>query len=343
MQNWQPTASLENLKLRAKILAKIRTFFSERGVLEVETPTLSHATVTDVHLQSFVTHYQSDGAGTSTPLYLQTSPEYAMKRLLAAGSGPIFQICKSFRNDGENGRFHNPEFSMLEWYRPGFTHHELMTETDELLQHILQSVPAERSTYADIFWRYADINPHTASLEELKNRALQLEGVEKDFNFTDRDSWLQLLMMHLIEPKLGCTTPPPSCPSPTRGEGTPNKILQPTIVYDFPASQAALARIRADNPPVAERFEVYIEGIELANGFHELTDAKEQEQRFKKDLQLREKLGYSLPPIDYRLLAALEHGMPPCAGIALGIDRLVMLATKASKLADILSFAFDGA
>jgi lysyl-tRNA synthetase class 2 len=327
-QSWQPTASLKNLQLRAEIFQKIRAFFAERKVLEVETPLLSHATVTDLHLQSFITHYHAESqleeseprapasahpsngerslaAQKSRSLYLQTSPEYAMKRLLASGSGAIYQICKAFRNDGEFGRFHNPEFTMLEWYRPGFDHHELMNEVDELLKAVLNTQPAERVTYSELFARYVGIDPHTASFDG------------------DRNHHLQLIMNEKIEPHLGRN--------------------QPTFVYDFPATQAALAKIRPGNPPVAERFEVYIEGIELANGFHELTDAHEQQQRFHADLLQRQKINYPPVPIDEHLLAALQHGLPHCAGIALGIDRLVMIAAKAKAVEEVISFPLERA
>lgn len=324
MHSWAPTASIENLKLRGEVLAKIRAFFAERNVLEVETPLLCHATVTDVHLQSFTTDYLSNLQAQPEKLYLQTSPEFAMKRLLAAGSGSIFQICKAFRNDGELGRLHNPEFTMLEWYRPDFTHHDLMQETDQLLQTVLKTKPSEYLSYADIFAQHADINPHTCSVQELKNRAIELNLTElQNFTSENRDDWLHLLMTHLIEPQLG--------------------IHQPSFIYDFPVSQAALSRIRHEKPPVAERFEVYIQGLELANGFHELTDANEQKQRFVKDLQKREALNYPTVPIDHLFLEALHHGLPSCSGIALGIDRLVMLATKAKKLDEVISFSLVNA
>jgi lysyl-tRNA synthetase class 2 len=321
--NWQPTASFVNLKLRAEILAKIRAFFAERNVLEVETPLLSQATVTDINLQSFATNYFPNPENNNPQtFYLQTSPEFAMKRLIAAGSGSIFQIAKAFRNHGESGRLHNPEFSLLEWYRIGFDHLQLMNEVDQLLQFILQTKAAEKLTYADIFWRYIDINPHTASASELKKCALHLGLSELNhFDFSDADSWLQLLMTHYIEPQLGRD--------------------QPTFIYDFPMTQAALAKIRNDNPPVAERFEIYVNGVELANGFHELTDGKEQLARFEKDLAQRENLNYRPVPIDHFFLDALHHGLPDCAGVALGIDRLIMLAAKTQNISDVLSFPLE--
>lgn len=318
MNNWQPTATIENLKLRARIIQKIRNFFAERGVLEVETPALSAAAVTDPHLQSISATFIEGGSQHNKTLYLQTSPEFAMKRLLAAGSGPIYQICKSFRN-GEIGRLHNPEFSMLEWYRPGFDHYELMAEMDALLQTVLNTSPAEKLSYAEIFARFLPIDPHTAAIVELQTCAQQ-HGIETSAGLlqADRDTWLQLLMSHIIEPKLG--------------------YQQPVFIYDFPASQAALARIRHDKPPVAERFEVYIKGIELANGFHELADAEEQRRRFEADLIQRRELGYPAVPMDNHLLSALAANFPDCAGVALGVDRLIMLALNVSGIGDVMSF-----
>lgn len=311
--SWQPTASFENLKIRANVINKIRRFFAEKNILEVETPLLSHATVTALHLQSFSTQYVLDDQKQKT-LYLQTSPEYAMKRLLAAGSGSIYQICKSFRNHGEAGRLHNPEFTLLEWYRPGFNHYNLMDETDELLKIVLDSKNAERFTYEALFQKYLKINPHQITIDGLKKCALKFDLNIQNLN--TKDDWLMLLMSHIIEPNLG-------------------KNNQPTFVYNFPASQAALARISGH---IAERFEVYIDGMELANGFHELNDAKEQRQRFENDLAERAAANYPAVPIDENLLKALASGFPNCAGIAVGIDRLVMAATKAKSIADVVSF-----
>lgn len=314
---------MERLRLRAWIYVKIRAFFQARGVMEVETPLLSGATVTDPHLHSMACRFEGPGAPEGRGLYLQTSPEHAMKRLLAAGCGPVFQICKAFRN-GEAGRRHNPEFTLLEWYRPGFDHHRLMDEVDDFLHETLGAAPAERITYGEMFERHVDVNPHTVSVEHLRRRAGELgvtggEALESE----DRDHWLQLLLTHRIEPHLG------------RG--------RPTFVYDYPVSQSALARVRPGEPPVAERFEVYVEGVELANGFHELTDAEEQRRRFHADLQTRRRLGLEPVPVDERLLAALQSGLAPCAGVALGIDRLVMLAARADDLADVVAFPVDRA
>jgi len=315
--DWRPTASWENLKRRAEILAQIREFFEKRGVLEVETPLAAAAPASDLHLHSI--RLELDAGPERRELYLQTSPEFAMKRLLAAGSGPIYQISKAFR-DGESGRRHNPEFTLLEWYRPGFDHHALMDEVDELLAEILDVPPAERRTYGELFAERWGLDPHEAEAEELENAAISAGLNLRDL---DRDGWLHLLWSHGVEPDLG------------RGE--------PTFVLDFPASQAALARIRPSDPPVAERFEVYVEGVELANGFHELIDAAEQRRRFEADLEARRRNGLPEVPIDEHLLAALEAGMPECAGIALGVDRLVMLAVGASSIAEVLAFPVERA
>lgn len=318
MTTWQPSASIENLKLRARILKQIRDFFVARDVLEVETPLMCHTSVTDPFIQSIPAYFQANPSAKEIRYYLQTSPEYAMKRLLAAGSGAIYQITKAFRQ-GEVGRFHNPEFTMMEWYRPGFDHHLLMDEMDELLQLVLKTPPAERKSYADLFLTYLQINPHQASVEELTICA-QKNNLHIEADITDKDTWLNLLMSHCIEPQLGQKSP--------------------CFIYDFPASQAALARIQPGNPPVASRFEVYYKGTELANGFHELQDASEQRKRFEKNLAERKQLELNELPIDELFLAGLQHGLPDCAGVALGIDRLIMLATEQQHIADVISFDF---
>lgn len=323
---WRPTASREALELRARLLALTRTFFTRRGVLEVETPLLGHAPVPDLHLDSFAV----TGAAASrltVPLWLQTSPEYAMKRLLAAGSGPIFQIAKAFRA-GEAGRHHNPEFTLLEWYRPGFDHHALMDEMDAYLATTLKAVPAERVSYGEVFERELGLDPHRAEAEELARRAADLE-VDGPPDL-DRDGWLDRLLTEKIAPKLG--------------ESRDGR-RRPTFLHDFPASQAALARLRRDpdRPPVGERFEVFVEGVELANGFHELTDAAEQRRRFEDELARRRTAGKAEVPLDERFLAALEAGLPDCAGVALGFDRLVLLAAGEDELAAVMAFPFERA
>jgi lysyl-tRNA synthetase class 2 len=311
---WQPSASLKALKQRAFIIKKVRDFFSERHVLEVETPLLCSTSVTDPFIESIPASYRKGGK--IIQFYLQTSPEYAMKRLLAAGSGAIYQITKAFRQ-GEVGRYHNPEFSMLEWYRPGFDHHALMDEVDALLQYILDYPAADRMTYQALFEKHLNFNPHIASLENLSQCASH-HGLSIATDIRERDTWLMLLMSHCIEPKLG--------------------FEKPIFIYDFPASQAALARLQTGNPPVAARFEVYVKGMELANGFHELQDADEQQKRFKENNLKRETLGLPSMPIDEYLLAALRHGLPNCAGVALGMDRLIMLETELEHIQEIISF-----
>ncbi len=288
----------------------------------METPLLSAATVPDLHLHSL--SCRLDAPGAPGRVYLQTSPELAMKRLLAAGSGAIYQICKAFR-DGEAGCSHNPEFTMLEWYRPGFDHFRLMDEIDELLAVVLDVQRAERVTYTEVFARHLDVDPHRAPLAVLR-RVAEAHGIElAGAGPEDRDGWLQLLMSHAIEPELG------------RG--------RPSFVHDFPASQAALARVRpAAEPgdvPLAERFEVYVSGVELANGFHELTDAVEQRRRFEADLERRRRAGLEAVPLDERLLAALDAGLPDCAGVALGIDRLLMLRAGVRDLRQVIGFPVD--
>ena len=317
--HWQPTAPLPHLRLRADILQQIRHFFKIRQVLEVETPLMCHTSVTDPFIQSIPALFQSHPNHDPTPYYLQTSPEFAMKRLLAAGSGSIFQLCKAFRQ-GEVGHLHNPEFTLLEWYRLGFSHHDLMNEMDELLQLILHTEKADRITYADLFRTHLQIDAHQASLAALSTCANQRQ-IAVASTITDRDTWLNLLMTHCIEPVLGQD--------------------RPCFIYDFPASQAALAKLLPGDPRLAARFEVYVKGIELANGFHELQDALEQRRRFEQNQHMRQEMGLPDIPIDQPFLAALAHGLPDCAGVALGIDRLIMLATGSEQISQVLSFDFS--
>ena len=294
---------MNKLKTYAAILANIRRFFSERNITEVSTPILSPSSTPDPTILSLQTTISGK------PFYLQTSPEFYMKRLLCAGSDCIYQICKAFR-DEESGRYHNPEFTMLEWYRVGFNHHDLMDEMDEFLKSILNTLSAERISYQNIFLKHLEFNPHTVTNETLINCA-QRNNININANY-DKDTWLNLLLSHLIEPKLG--------------------LDKPAFIFDYPTSQAALAKIRQDDPPVSERFEVYINGIELANGFHELTDATEQAARFHAENATRKKMGLAKIPIDEDLIAALKMGLPPCAGVALGVDRLMMLMLHEQKI-----------
>lgn len=318
--HWQPTASLPQLKQRAAILAQIRAFFAARDVLEVDTPAMSQATVTDIHLHTFQTQFVGPGFANGQQLYLMTSPEFHMKRLLAAGSGPIYQICKSFRNE-ESGRYHNPEFTMLEWYRPGFDHHTLMDEMDDLLQMVLQCGAAERMTYRQAFLTVLGVCPLTAEMDALKAVAATLGLADIAEPEDDRDTLLQLLFSVGVEAKIGQQAP--------------------AFVYDFPASQAALAQISPADERVAERFEVYFKGIELANGFHELADGDEQLARFEADNRKRLEMGLAPQPIDLHLVNALRAGFPDCAGVALGIDRLIMLALGQDHIDRVTAFPIE--
>lgn len=248
-----------------------------------------------------------------------------MKRLLAAGSGPVYQICKVFR-DGEAGRLHNPEFTMLEWYRPGYDHRQLMDEVDELVRGLLapyrQCPPTLRLSYAEAFERFAGVDPHRTGPAQLERRAAQL-GIAAPAGLGSRDQWLDLLLTHVVEPAL--------------------RDHALCLIYDYPASQAALARVRDGDPAVAERFELYLDGVELANGFHELTDAGEQARRFSDDAARRAQSGAHGPPPDARFLAALGHGLPDCAGVALGLDRLLMRALGAPAIEQVLAFPWPRA
>ncbi|HET7370003.1 MAG TPA: EF-P lysine aminoacylase EpmA [Gammaproteobacteria bacterium] len=308
---WRPTAPIGNLRKRANIVATIRAFFAQRDVLEVETPLLSKAAVTDVHLDSVA----ADGG------YLHTSPEFAMKRLLAAGAGDIYQLCKVFRA-GEAGRHHNPEFTLLEWYRVGWDYRRLMGEVAELLAQVLEiDVESEYVSYRDAFMRELDLDPFWASVDALEAAASHA-GLGSAGPL-DRDGWLDLLAGACVYPALGR-----------------DRLC---FVYDFPVSQAALARLRHDEPPVAERFEVLFNGLELGNGFSELTDADEQHQRFERDLASRRERRRNEPPVDRRFLAALEAGLPESAGVAVGIDRVVMLACRAERIGDVTAFTAENA
>jgi lysyl-tRNA synthetase class 2 len=321
--DWPPAAPLSALSARADLYARIRRFFAAAGVLEVETPIASRAATTDPALASLRTAWRGC-YGRADTLWLQTSPELPMKRLVAAGSGPIYQICKVFR-DGERGRLHHPEFSLLEWYRPGWDQARLMGEVVALVRAAVgrPELAAETVTYRALFRSRLALDPWTADETDLRRTALR-QGIEGLNHLAlDCDGWLDLLLTHCIEQGLG------------RG--------RMTFVCDYPPSQAALARIREGAEPVAERFELYLEGMELANGFRELTDAREQRRRFMADLAAREARGLEAPPLDERFLAALEAGMPDTAGVALGLDRLLMIATGSRHIDQVLSFPIERA
>ncbi len=316
--NWQPVATRETLVERARILNAIRAFFHSRGLLEVETPILSTASIPDPHIESFYTR------STDVKRYLQTSPEFAMKRLLASGYGAIFQICKVFRQ-GERGKRHNPEFTMLEWYHPGYSYQQLMQELDALFHEIVNRYQRIGTTqflsYQQAFINHVSIDPLTASIEDLKDAATN-HGITISLDL-NRHQWLDLLMTHLVEPNLG--------------------MGHATFITDYPADQAALARINPDNPDVAERFELYFQGIELANGFGELVDATEQRRRFNAENDQRKSLGLNEIPLDENLLSALSSGMPESSGVAVGLDRLIMVTLGKKSIDEVMSFTYDNA
>ncbi|MDO4571411.1 MAG: EF-P lysine aminoacylase EpmA [Planctomycetia bacterium] len=314
IRDFRPSASLSMLQHRAAILGKIRTFFETRGFLEVETPALSADTVVDRHLDPF---FVSSGG---KRFFLQTSPEFAMKRILQAYRVPIFQICKVFRQD-ECGTLHNPEFTMLEYYKPGDDYDAGMQLLDDFQETILQNGSALRLSYREAFMQGLGVDPFRASVAELAELAQEHEmilpvgfDVSPDAN---RDDWLDFLLGEKIQPLLG--------------------VERPTILYNFPATQAALAQTRGET---AERFELYVRGIELANGYHELLDPKELRRRNNIANALRRMDGKDILPDDSRLLSAMEAGLPPCSGVAIGVDRLIMVALEQSELASVLAFPF---
>jgi len=317
--DWRPAAALETLRLRARLLGGVRAYFATTGAMEVETPVLVQAAVTDVHLESLAVH-RSDGTRVG---YLHTSPEYAMKRLLCAGSPDVYQVAHVFR-EGERGRRHNPEFTMIEWYRLGIDHVALMRDVDALLRALLEPVRPVASTahvtYAEAFESALRVDPLAAPTDAIEG-ALRLVGLDvPDGLCGDRDGLLDLGMSMYVTPRFA-----------------DDRI---TFVRDFPASQAALARISG---PVAARFEAFWGGLELANGFHELGDASEQAQRFAADAAKRRSRGQPPREADQRFLAALSAGLPPCAGVALGFDRVVMVAAGAPSIDDVIAFPIERA
>jgi elongation factor P--(R)-beta-lysine ligase len=320
--SWQPSASVETLKRRAQLLADVRLFFAKKNVLEVETPILSSAAPTAPYLDSFQTDFIPLGTKEKHTFYLHTSPEFAMKRLLAAGSGSIYQIAKTFRN-GESGRQHSPEFTLLEWYRPELNFEQLMTEVDDLLQLTAKTKPAIKLSYQHIFQQYLNLDAFTCTEDALKQLAKRhIEGVDESWAM-NRDDYLELLMSHVIEPKLA-------------------KLDSPIFIFDFPASQSQLAKVAKDGKGnrVAKRFELYAGGMELANGYDELLDADELRLRFEQDNQQRKQQNKPPMPIDENLLAAMKAGLPQCTGVALGLDRLMMLVAGEDNVNGVQSFAF---
>ena len=320
LNEWQPTCSIEMLRLRAQVFDDIRQFFSARAVLEVETPLLSHSSGTDPQLDFFTTDYCSPPL--QHTLFLQTSPEFAMKRLLAAGSGSIYQICKAFRN-GESGRFHNPEFTLLEWYRVGFTLPQLMDEIAELMAVLFNGHralnPAQRFSYQEIFQRYTGLNPLEFSYQDYCAYARDNHMPEAvSICGHDHALWLDFIFSHNVQPHLG-----------------ENAVC---MVYGYPACQSSLARINEYNSQITDRVEVFINGIELGNGYYELTDAKEQDRRFDEEIAIRQQRKRPVTVKDKHLIAALEAGLPECSGMAIGLDRLLMLLANSASIDDVLNF-----
>jgi len=318
MNPWRPSASLAALRRRAEALQATREFFRTRKVLEVETPALVNSPVSDVNIGSL----QVDMAG-GPPLFLHSSPEYAMKRLLAAGSGDIYQVCHVFRG-AERGRQHNPEFTMVEWYRLGFTLEQLMNEVAELACALFgRDLPVEFVSYRQALQRHAGLDPLDAEDTDLQ-RAAQALGLDAErAREAGRDELLDLIVGAQVGPALGATTL--------------------TFLHRYPASQAALARLDASDPRLALRFELYHRGVELANGYHELTNAAEQRMRFMADQRQRAARGLSSAALDQHLLDALEAGLPDCAGVALGFDRVLMLAMNAASIDEVLAFPTERA
>jgi len=324
-RDFLPTASWQNLRLRAELLGKVRVFFQTRGFLEVETPLLSAETVVDRHLDPFeISVFKTDmKSGGDQKMWLQTSPEFAMKRLMAAGGEAIYQVTRAFRKE-ELGSLHNPEFTMVEWYRRDDSMIDGMRLLSDLCEALLHLGPADSVTYRSAFEQFAGVDPHTASLDELAKVACARDlAVPESLDRQDRDAWLDFLLVFLVEPNLGNSSP--------------------VILHDFPASQAALAAIREGDPPLAERFELYVRGIELANGFHELADPEVLRERNRANNAARVADGKPSLPEESRLLTAMEHGLPDCTGVALGFDRVVMLAAGAKTLAEVMAFPFDRA
>ena len=323
---WQSTTTWQNAQKRANILQQTRQFFADRNVVEVETPALSQGTVTDVYLDAISCKYDflaDSPAGHSTELFLQTSPEFHMKRLLASGYGCIYSLAKAFRHE-EAGRCHNPEFTMLEWYRIGFDQFDLMSEVSELLQAVLGGNKAVFTSYQAIFIKTVSIDPLVASFDNLVD-VLNKHNKSADWliEMNDADLLLQFIFTEIIEPTIG--------------------LDEPQFIYDFPIAQASLAKRSIDDPRVAQRFECYYRGIELVNGFNELTDASEQVARFEQDNVKRAAQGLPVKPIDGNFIAALNHGLPQCSGVALGIDRLVMLALDVTNISEVQSFSIGRA
>jgi elongation factor P--(R)-beta-lysine ligase len=331
MTDWQPGISLDSLRQRGRVLAELRSFFQRRDVLEVDVPVLATTSVTDRNIDSISASFSGSPLLNSSSLddplladssvsgYLQTSPEYFMKRLLAAGSGDIFCLGKAFRN-GEVGRRHNPEFTMLEWYRCGWHEHQLMDELAELIGTLLPNCEIHKLSYADLFLQHLEIDPHQAALSQLQK--LAVEAASDAWSNESRANCLDLLFSVVIEPQLSGGL---------------------VLVFDYPACQAALATCYSDaqGREVSRRFEAFLNRVELANGYFELTDGQEQARRFAEDQQARKAAGKPDVEVDQHLLAALESGLPVCSGVALGVDRLLMQIESASSIDQVMPFSWD--
>lgn len=320
MQNWRPTAGPDMLALRAEVLARCRAYFAGQGVMEVCTPALSNFGATEPSIASFTVSPAGPRKGR---YYLHTSPEFPMKRLLAAGSGPIYQLCTVFR-DGDSGRCHRPEFTMLEWYRPGWTYRRLMDDVEQLVRSLpgrsVSLAATARLSYRELFRQTLSLDPVNADARQCR-ACCRRHGLAEPDNMDedDIDGWLDLLMAALIAPQL------------------PGDRL--SFVYDYPPGQAALARVRrGEGGAVAERFELYWGALELANGFQELTDATEQRRRFERENELRRRRGLETVPVDEWLLEAMQAGLPECSGVALGVDRLLMALSGAADIREVMAF-----
>jgi lysyl-tRNA synthetase class 2 len=324
MDDCAPTANLERLRMRAECLRRTRAFFDRLGFMEVETPLMSHDTVVDRYIEPVAVRLPGFALpGNAAAMWLQTSPEFGMKRLVAAGCRAIYQITRAFRA-GEAGPLHNPEFTILEWYRVEDDYPRGMDLLAQFVAHLLDHPTCARATYAETFQRHVGISPWTDSVDDFRQIAQQRQvPLVHPEKIQDPDQWLTALWAELVEPHLG--------------------LRHPIIIYDWPASQAALARIRNGDPPVAERFELYVDGVELANGYHELADADELLARNRRVNRQREVEGKLALPENSRLLEVLRRGFPDCCGTALGFDRLVMLAAGAQSIRDVIAFPVDRA
>ncbi len=321
-----PSAQIAALKHRADVLRKLRRFFDDRDFFEVETPLLSHDIVIDRHLHPVgIPKNQITGVDSNSNemLWLQTSPEFGMKRLVASGATAIYQIGKAFRRS-ETGEMHNPEFTMLEWYRVGDNLKTGMDLLAELIEEILKQPKTQRVSYRQVFLQHVGVDPFSCAVSDLKSVATEHGiAIEMSCEASARDEWLNLILSRLIEPKLGF-------------DGG-------VMIYDWPASQAALAVIRQEEVPVAERFEIYVNGVELANGYHELLDPDELTRRNSVVNQERVKDGQPLLPEESRLLQAMRSGLPACAGVAVGVDRLILIALGLGRISEVIAFPIDRA